>query len=100
MSNYRRRNGGHAPGHVRDTFLRAVDAYLAWESGEPEPTVDFEVRYENRPASISRACGIVWNCSDVLPSDAVDTLDMCGIELSRRTYAAAARELLYAIKNQ
>jgi hypothetical protein len=44
-------------------------------------------------------CGIVWNCSDILPSLAVFGLEMCGIEISRRTYAAAARALLPAIKD-
>jgi hypothetical protein len=93
MSNYRSGNGGHAGAHVRDVFLSAIDAYLAWEPGEPEPTVDFEVRFVARPIPISRACGIVWNCSDILPSGAVSTFDQCGIEINRRTYAAAARAL-------
>lgn len=96
MSNrYRRGNGGPAKGHVREAFLDAADAYLAWESGEPEPRVDFE----GGRIPISRACGIVWNCSDILPHLAVVGLDMCGIEISRRTYAAAARALLPAIKD-
>jgi hypothetical protein len=99
MGNYRSGNGGHSPGHVRDTFVSAIDAYLAWEQGESEPTVDFEVRREARPITISQACGMVWNCSDILPSGAVNTLDECGLELGRRTYAAAARTLLTAIKD-
>jgi hypothetical protein len=72
--------------------------YLAWEKGEPEPTVDFEVRHEARPITISQACGMVWNCSDILPSGAVASVDGCGLELNRRTYAAAAGALLPAIK--
>ena len=101
MSHYRNgKNGGHVGGHVRNMFLDAVDAYLAWEEGEPEPTVDFEVRFVARPITISRACGIVWNCSDILPSGAVDSCESCGIELGRRTYAPAARALLAAIKDQ
>ena len=47
----------------------------------------------------SCACGIVWNCTDILPSLAVFGLEMCGIEISRRTYTAAARALLPAIKD-
>jgi hypothetical protein len=96
MSNCRSGTGGHAGTHVQDVFLSAIDAYMDWESGEPEPTVDFVTR----PIPISRACGIVWNCSDILPSGAVDALDQCGIELNRRTYAAAARALSAAIKEQ
>lgn len=96
MSNYRSGNGGHAGAHVRDVFLSAIEAYLDWEPGEPEPMVDFVTR----PIPISRACGIVWNCSDILPSGAVSTFDQCGIEINRRTYAAAARAMLAAIKDQ
>ena len=96
MSNYRSGNGGHAGAHVRDVFLSAIDAYLDWEPGEPEPMVDFVAR----PIPISRACGIVWNCSDILPSGAVSTFDQRGIEINRRTYAAAARAMLAAIKDQ
>ena len=96
MSNCRSGNGGHAGAHVRDVFLSAIDAYLDWEPGEPEPMVDFVAR----PIPISRACGIVWNCSDILPSGAVNSLEWCGIDLSRRTYAAAARAMLAAIKDQ
>jgi hypothetical protein len=95
MGNYRNDNGGPAKGHVREAFLDATDAYMNWEDGDPEPTVDFE----GRPIPISRACSIVWNCSDILPHDAVSTLVNCGIELSRRTYAAAARTLSAAIKD-
>ena len=95
MGNYKQGSGGHAKGHVRDAFLAATLRCLEWEDGEPEPTVDFE----GRPIPISRACGIVWNCSDILPSGAVSTVEGCGIDLSRRTYAAAARALSVAIKN-
>jgi hypothetical protein len=86
MSNHRSANGGHVGAHVRDVFLSAIDAYRDWEPGEPEPAVDFNAR----PIAISRASGIVWNCSDILPSGAVDALDQWGIELSRRTYAVSA----------
>jgi hypothetical protein len=36
---------GHAPGHVRETFCDAAEAFIAWNPGEPEPTVDYEIRY-------------------------------------------------------
>ena len=95
----RRGNGGHAPGHVRDTFLQALEAYLQWENGDPEPKVTYEVRYEPQEISISEACGLVWNCTDIVPSLAFGTLEDCGIECSRQTYAAAARALKFAIAN-
>lgn len=99
MRNYRSGNGGHAPGHVRDTFLSAIEAFREWEPETPEPTVEFEVNFEPRKITISKACGLVWNCSDVLPRLAVYELECCGVELSRCTYAAATRALRIEIEN-
>jgi hypothetical protein len=59
---------GRAPGHVRETFCAAVAAFYHWERGEPEPTVEYEIHYVAHSIPISRACGLVWNCTDVLPS--------------------------------
>jgi hypothetical protein len=58
---------GHAPGHVQDTFLAAVEAFYRWRRGQPEPTVEYEINYVPHEIPISRACGLVWNCSDILP---------------------------------
>jgi hypothetical protein len=90
--------GGHAPGDVRDAFVEAVDAYEAWEDGTPEPTVDVR----DQPIRISVVCGLVWNCTDVMPGRLYDHLanlvrwpeDMT----QRRTYAAGARLLKSMIK--
>ena len=94
MTNYAYgRRGGHAPGHIRDTFLRAVDAFEAWEDGEPEPTIEHEVHYEPRQISLTQACGLVWNCSDILPNLVVSQLDGCNVSFNRVSYAAAARAM-------
>jgi hypothetical protein len=98
MGNYRIGMGGHAPGHVRDTFLSAIDAYNDWDLTGPEPTVEFEVHYEPRPIPISKACGLVWNCTDILPGGAFDVLSGNDVEPKSRTYAAAARALLSQLK--
>ena len=98
MGNYRSGNGGHSPGHVRDMFLSAIELFEAWPKNAPEPTVDFEVHFEPRPITLLRACGIVWNCSDILPGSAFDTLVNCGLQLKSRTYAAGARAMSEAIK--
>jgi hypothetical protein len=63
---------GQAPGHFRDTFLDGVEAFIPWKSGEPEPTVDFEIRYVPRPIPISKACTLLWNCTDVMPGTEFD----------------------------
>jgi hypothetical protein len=90
---------GHAPGHVRDTFLEAVEAYVNWVPGEPSPTVTREIRYEPHQISLADACRLVWNCTDVLPGDAFNALTGRGeLAIQRQTYAAAARAMLAALK--
>jgi hypothetical protein len=95
---YGNRRGGHCPGHVRDTFLAALDAYQEWERGE-EPTVEFEIGYEPRPITISKACGLVWNCADILPSLACRVLQDTGLseDMGRWTFGSAARVMLASI---
>jgi hypothetical protein len=90
---------GHAPGHVRDAFLSAIDAYMAWESGEPEPTVEYQVHYVPSEIPISKACTLVWNCTDIMPGRAFSKLrDDLGLDVKRSTYAACARALHSAIQ--
>ena len=101
MGNYRYGNGGHAPGHVRDMFREAIETFESWDGEAPEPTVEFEVHHEPRQITLSRACGIAWNCSDILPGWIFDRLTRdCELELKRRTYAAAARAMSAAIKDR
>jgi len=87
--------GGHCPGHVRDTFISALEAYEAWEDGKPEPTVEFEVDHEPRSITISQAAGLVWNCSDILPGSARFIIESTGLDalVKRWTYASAARAM-------
>ena len=94
---------GHAPGHVRDAACAAFEALMEWEGQGPEPTVDFEINYEPHPIPISRACGMVWNCTDVVPGDLFDQLrsymdQFGGKQIKRQTYAACARAILGNIK--
>lgn len=89
---------GHAPGHVREAFLNAIDAFVSWAEGEPEPTIEFEVNYEPHQIPISRACGLLWNCTDIVPATYFEWLrDDADLEIGRRTYAACARAVLSAI---
>jgi hypothetical protein len=57
--------GGHAPGHLREAFCAAVDAYAAWEADDPIPEV--EVGYNEVPMRIDDVFGLMWNCTDVMP---------------------------------
>jgi hypothetical protein len=45
-------------------------------------------------------CGLVWNCTDIMPSLWFDEVTRWGIEPRRRTYAACARALLADIREQ
>jgi hypothetical protein len=93
---------GHAPGHVRETALAAFDAWLNWNSGEPEPTVEFEVSYEPCEIPISKALGMVWNCIDIVPGGSFDwiqdNVSRWEPAIKRRTYAAVARFILGQMK--
>jgi ATP-dependent Zn protease len=99
MSKHHRR-GGHYPGHLRDTFLATVTAYVEWGPGEPEPTVEHEVNYVPRLIPISEACRLVWNCTDIVPGDAVDALIDAGLKFGKRTYASAARAMFEEIQRR
>lgn len=98
---YRPAVGGHAPGDIQNAFLEAIEAYEAWEPGEPEPTV--EVR--ERPMKLSDLCGLLWNCSDIMPSLDQRRLEdmMPGRHIgddrtnTLGTYAKAARAMKEAI---
>lgn len=96
---YAGRRGGHCPGHIREMFLEALEVYRNWDGGDPEPTVELQVNYEPRQIPISKAAGLVWSCSDILPSDAWQTIEDTDLgELAkRRTFAAAARAMMQRI---
>jgi hypothetical protein len=83
--------GGHAPGDVRDAFAEAVDAYEAWDDGDPEPTV--ELRDQQFPIRV--IFGLLWNCSDILPSSIWETARSVGVDddVKSRTYGVLARAL-------
>jgi hypothetical protein len=76
--------GGHAPGNVRDAFLAAINAFEKWREG-PEPTVELE----GGAVPISQVCGLLWNCTDQMPSGSWGRMD----EPDGRTYAMGARVL-------
>jgi hypothetical protein len=96
--NYHRR-GGHYPGHLRNTALAAFEAWLMWQRGDPEPAVEHEVNYEPQMISLSDACRLVWNCTDILPGRLVGELKEADLPLKSHTYAAAARAVLADIKS-
>jgi hypothetical protein len=91
---------GHAAGHVRETALAAFEAWVSWDGKGPEPMVEYEVRYVPHDIPISRACGLVWNCTDIVPGWVFDLLIGEGLEAKRCTYAACARAIIDDIKRR
>jgi hypothetical protein len=110
--NMKRIKSGHLGGHLRELFGEAVEAWKTWNTGEPEPSVVLEPNYEfignpgaaernakrmPRKLTVSQVCGLLWNCTDILPGEFLGDLEYCGLELKRRTYACAARAIKQAI---
>lgn len=103
-SRYIPARGGHAPGDLRNAFLEAIEAFETWEKGADEPTVDVR----DRPVTISRLCGLLWNCSDTMPGIEQRHLESLlpgrwiGEDRSGtlNTYAMAARALREHIAQQ
>jgi hypothetical protein len=95
---------GHAPGHVRDTACDAFQAWMDWDGTSPEPTVEYEIKYVAHRISISRACGLVWNCNDIVPGSVFDdlqsNLEQVGQTIRRQTYSACAQAILSNIKQK
>jgi hypothetical protein len=48
----------------RSMFEETIEAYSQWNEGDPQPTVTYEVHYQPQEIPISRACGLLWNCTD------------------------------------
>ncbi|MFG1210555.1 hypothetical protein [Xanthobacter flavus] len=75
------------------------------EPGEPEPTVEFEVGHEPRQIPLSKACGPVWKCTDIVPGGEFDllqgkleSLNYGETELRSRAYAACAQAMACAVR--
>lgn len=86
---FRASQGGHAPGHLRDAFLElAVPTHghqVVWWDTDRQVWWE-QASLEERLRWIT---GQLWNCTDILPGEVYDELDLT----TRRTYAAAARRL-------
>ena len=66
----------------------------------PEPTVEYEIHYEPHEITVSRACKLVWNCTDIVPGLLMDQLLNEGLAVKRRTYAACARAIVEDIESR
>jgi hypothetical protein len=85
VGKYDRRRGGHAPGHLREAFAAWVDA------DQPETVM---VGDDETVMPARWLLGILWNCTDTMPSNLCSQLDM----RSGSSYAMAVRRLLPSAK--
>jgi hypothetical protein len=87
-------HGGHLASHLRETFLEAADAFVRWDGRGAEPTVLLDDEFGSRQITLSAACGLVWNCTDILPGSEYAHLKDC---LEKRliggSYGAAAHAI-------
>lgn len=60
----------HVTPDLRAAFHDAIEAYEAWEDGDPEPVITCSARL----LPISRICGLLWNSTDMLPALWVNAL--------------------------
>lgn len=76
-----------------EIFQSAVQAFLN-RAGDEEPTIEFDgVEF-----TVSRACEMVWNMPDILPSSGMGGL--CDVlDFKSWTYAAVARAIHARIAN-
>jgi hypothetical protein len=77
---------------------------MDWDGTSPEPTIEYEINYVPHRISISRACGLVWNCNDIVPGSVFDdlqsNLEEVGQPVRRQTYSACAQAILSDIKQR
>jgi hypothetical protein len=90
---------GHAGEHERNAAGAAFHAWLDWDGIGPEPAVPYNYEPDDL-ITISRACGLVWNCTDIMPGQLCDWLIEDGLDIKHRTYAACAQAIVARIKTR
>ena len=81
---YKPNRGGHAPGHLREGF----QVYLE-KLDEGSPPNKLRIGYGRRLVSLNWLLGQLWNCTDVMPGECCQILDMD----QGSTYAQAVRKV-------
>ena len=75
------RCGGHAPGHLREGYIELVEDRFG------RPAKDSLVEVDGESKDLRWFTGQLWNCTDIVPSDTCDLLDI----RSGSSFAQAAR---------
>ena len=78
----------HSPGDLRSAFTDCIE--LMEKGASPSK---LKAEFRGRDVPLKRLCGLLWNCSDILPREVADFLsEVC--EMRSRTYGAAVRALI------
>jgi hypothetical protein len=96
------RNGGKLPLRFREVFHDAVETFVLWDHLAapecPEPTVGLDDDHEE--LTLSRVCGLVWNCTNFMPLEIQAPIAWIASEHIKDiglSYACGARRLLSLI---
>jgi hypothetical protein len=90
------RKGGTLPRHVRGAFRDAVEAFVLWHFFGPPQAPKPTVCLDDDEVTISRVCGLVWNCTNFMPIELLARLlwlDGPAAPFGGFTYACGARRL-------
>ena len=83
-THFKANRGGHAPGYRRDAFLEWLPN---WEDEVPDSPATCE--YDGETVPVKTVLGLLWNCTDTMPSEACKSLDLP----QGSTYAQGARKV-------
>lgn len=94
---YKASRGGHAPGHLREWFLRYIENGLTIDSELRDEIAESIQHHRLRLRGKSLEdwlLGQLWSCTDQLPRTfATDVDDLAGASGHYSTYGQAARAL-------
>ena len=89
----------HYPGHLRDTFVRAFEAFIE-TGGDPDAPVMHEVNYEETTITLRKAAGMMMHCTDTLPGMLYDELEGVFGSSFRSSYAGAGFAMLRSFRER
>jgi len=90
---YKANKGGYAPGHLREAFLDYLGVgpndFDGFEGYPNRDTVVVGDEQEKKP--LRWLLGQLWNCTDVMPSEACEVLNL----VPGSTYAQGVRKVAW-----
>ncbi len=81
---FKANRGGHAPGYLRDAFLEWLPSWSHLVADQPDTC-----EYDGETVPLKDVFGLLWNCTDIMPSTACEQLDL----RQGSTYAMGVRKV-------